>query len=511
MTTDPAEPGRPTGDQMMAPGGRPETERPGCASTWAWRRASARRTRCSRRRIAATIGARTWSWASSRHTAGATPRRCSMASRSSRAAASSTAEWRSRRWTQTRSSPRTRPVVLVDELAHTNVPGFRAREALAGRRGDPRTRHRGRQHVQRPATWNRSPTPSRRSWRTGPRAHPDEVVRAADEIELVDMSPHALRQRMRHGNVYPPSAPSSPWSGFFTEPNLRRCAICRCGSWPGGRTGAGRRGLPPGHRSSAGHERVMASRRRVTQLPASPAPASSLASVLHAPGSPWPSRRPRFSSRATAGRTAGQRRLRRGPGRRSRSGRSTDLARGLAEVIAEHRVSHVVLAHEPRRGIGLGRPPLRIDCWTPCPPEVHLVGEPAKDAVVPRNRSPGGPTASRDLRGAGRRPSRPAVPSGASQIVVRELPAERRRPRPRLGERHLSTARSPPARSRGARHRQRLVQAGVTWGIQDRRRCVAPAPREGSRMTGRWPLAFASPMAAIARPRTDRARRRRVR
>ena len=31
---------------------------------------------------------------------------------------------------------------------------------------------------------------------------PDEVVRAADQIELVDMSPQALRRRMAHGNVY---------------------------------------------------------------------------------------------------------------------------------------------------------------------------------------------------------------------------------------------------------------------------------------------------------------------
>ena len=31
---------------------------------------------------------------------------------------------------------------------------------------------------------------------------PDAVVRAADTIELVDMSPQALRRRMAHGNVY---------------------------------------------------------------------------------------------------------------------------------------------------------------------------------------------------------------------------------------------------------------------------------------------------------------------
>ena len=33
---------------------------------------------------------------------------------------------------------------------------------------------------------------------------PDSVVRAADQIELVDMSPEALRRRLAHGHVYPP-------------------------------------------------------------------------------------------------------------------------------------------------------------------------------------------------------------------------------------------------------------------------------------------------------------------
>jgi two-component system sensor histidine kinase KdpD len=32
---------------------------------------------------------------------------------------------------------------------------------------------------------------------------PDAVVRRAEQIELVDMSPEALRRRMAHGNIYP--------------------------------------------------------------------------------------------------------------------------------------------------------------------------------------------------------------------------------------------------------------------------------------------------------------------
>ena len=42
-------------------------------------------------------------------------------------------------------------VALVDELAHTNVPGSRQREALAGRRGAARGGHRRDLHRQHPA------------------------------------------------------------------------------------------------------------------------------------------------------------------------------------------------------------------------------------------------------------------------------------------------------------------------------------------------------------------------
>ena len=39
---------------------------------------------------------------------------------------------------------------------------------------------------------------------------PDEVVRAADQIELVDMTPQALRRRMAHGHIYPGRIGSTP-------------------------------------------------------------------------------------------------------------------------------------------------------------------------------------------------------------------------------------------------------------------------------------------------------------
>jgi two-component system, OmpR family, sensor histidine kinase KdpD len=49
---------------------------------------------------------------------------------------------------------------------------------------------------------------------------PDRMVRAADQIELVDMSPEALRRRMAHGNIYPPERASAALANFFRPGNL---------------------------------------------------------------------------------------------------------------------------------------------------------------------------------------------------------------------------------------------------------------------------------------------------
>jgi two-component system, OmpR family, sensor histidine kinase KdpD len=44
---------------------------------------------------------------------------------------------------------------------------------------------------------------------------PDSVVRAADQIELVDMSPEALRRRLAHGHVYPPDRIDTALANLF--------------------------------------------------------------------------------------------------------------------------------------------------------------------------------------------------------------------------------------------------------------------------------------------------------
>jgi two-component system sensor histidine kinase KdpD len=111
-------------------------------------------------------------------------------------------------------------VALIDELAHTNIPGSprekRWQDIEATRdAGIHVVSTMNVQHLESVAdavaTITGAPVDER---------VPDEVLAAADEIELVDMSPHALRQRMKHGNVYPPERTRVALDRFFTESNL---------------------------------------------------------------------------------------------------------------------------------------------------------------------------------------------------------------------------------------------------------------------------------------------------
>ena len=49
---------------------------------------------------------------------------------------------------------------------------------------------------------------------------PDAFVRAAAQIELVDMSPEALRRRMAHGNIYPADRVDAALANYFRPGNL---------------------------------------------------------------------------------------------------------------------------------------------------------------------------------------------------------------------------------------------------------------------------------------------------
>jgi two-component system sensor histidine kinase KdpD len=111
-------------------------------------------------------------------------------------------------------------VALVDELAHTNIPGSpRAKRwedvDLIRDAGIHVVTTLNIQHLESVA--------DAVATITGAPVHerlPDAVLLDADEIELVDMSPHALRQRMKHGNVYPPERSQIALDRFFTEGNL---------------------------------------------------------------------------------------------------------------------------------------------------------------------------------------------------------------------------------------------------------------------------------------------------
>ena len=111
-------------------------------------------------------------------------------------------------------------VALVDELAHTNVPGsarmkrWEDVEAILDA-GINVVSTLNVQHLESVADAVSTITGAPVNERL-----PDDVLEGAEEVELVDMSPHALRQRMRHGNVYAPDRAMVALDRFFTEANL---------------------------------------------------------------------------------------------------------------------------------------------------------------------------------------------------------------------------------------------------------------------------------------------------
>ena len=87
---------------------------------------------------------------------------------------------------------------------------------------------------------------------------PDHVVRAADAVELVDMSPQSLRRRMAHGNIYPPAKVDAALAQYFREGNLaalRELALL----WLADRVDEGL----AGYRESHGISATWATRERV--------------------------------------------------------------------------------------------------------------------------------------------------------------------------------------------------------------------------------------------------------
>src|SRR5436305_5241918 len=111
-------------------------------------------------------------------------------------------------------------VALIDELAHTNVPGSKhakryqdVEEILDA--GINVVTTLNIQHLESLNDLVASIT--------GVRVRetlPDWILDQADEVELIDISPHALRQRMKHGNIYPTERIDAALNNFFREGNL---------------------------------------------------------------------------------------------------------------------------------------------------------------------------------------------------------------------------------------------------------------------------------------------------
>ena len=111
-------------------------------------------------------------------------------------------------------------VALVDELAHTNVPGSRnakrwqdVAELLEA--GIDVISTLNIQHLASLNDVTEQITGVRQA-----ETVPDAVVRAAGQIELIDMTPEALRRRMAHGNIYPPEAIDTALANYFRPGNL---------------------------------------------------------------------------------------------------------------------------------------------------------------------------------------------------------------------------------------------------------------------------------------------------
>ncbi|AQA23593.1 universal stress family protein [Rhodococcus sp. MTM3W5.2] len=116
---------------------------------------------------------------------------------------------------------RRRPaLVLVDELAHTNTPGSRnekrwqdVEEVLAA--GIDVLTTLNVQHLE-----SLNDVVQQITGVTQRETVPDAVVRAATQVELVDITPEALRRRLSHGNIYAAEKVDAALSNYFRRGNL---------------------------------------------------------------------------------------------------------------------------------------------------------------------------------------------------------------------------------------------------------------------------------------------------
>lgn len=111
-------------------------------------------------------------------------------------------------------------VALVDELAHTNVPGGRHEKRWqdVDELLDAGIDVLSTVNIQHLASLN--DVVEQITGVVQRETIPDEVVRHAEQVELVDITPQALQRRLAHGNVYAPEKVDAALRNYFREGNL---------------------------------------------------------------------------------------------------------------------------------------------------------------------------------------------------------------------------------------------------------------------------------------------------
>ncbi len=127
-------------------------------------------------------------------------------------------------------------LILVDELAHTNAPGSAhakrwqdVLDLLAA--GIDVYATLNVQHLE-----SLNDVVARISGVAVKETVPDWVFERADEIELVDLAPDELLERLREGKVYLPVQAERAAEHFFKKGNLIALAKWPCGPRPNGST-----------------------------------------------------------------------------------------------------------------------------------------------------------------------------------------------------------------------------------------------------------------------------------
>src|SRR5215469_12188549 len=111
-------------------------------------------------------------------------------------------------------------VALVDDLAHSNAPGARhaarwqeVEDLLAA--GIDVISNVSVAHLE-----SLSDVVAKITGVAPQRTVPDPVIRAADEVQLVDIAPEVLRDRMARGHIYPPQQAAAALGGWCRTGNL---------------------------------------------------------------------------------------------------------------------------------------------------------------------------------------------------------------------------------------------------------------------------------------------------